>query len=105
MRMTFLHQWIWTLCHFSALIVIYFISRPTPSIIWKKNGRLIVDGKNSFQILRSFYGRRLDIVNVNKEDHQDVYSCEGDTFTKDGRILNHTINLVVEGKYNKVKGW
>ena len=92
------------MCHFIAPIIIYFFSRPTPSITWKKNGEPIVDGINSFTILSSFYGRRLDIDNVNKAHHQDVYSCEGDTSAGGGSILIHNISLLVEGMYNKVKG-
>ncbi|XP_067024144.1 fibronectin type III domain-containing protein-like isoform X2 [Acropora muricata] len=70
--------------------------RPTPSITWKKNGEPIVDGINSFTILSSFYGRRLDIDKVKKADHQDVYSCEGDTSAEGGSILIHNISLLVE---------
>ena len=46
----------------------------------------------------------MDIDNVNKADHQDVYSCEGDTSAEGGSILIHNISLLVEGMYNKVKG-
>lgn len=46
----------------------------------------------------------MDIDNVNKADHEDVYSCEGDTSAEGGSILIHNISLLVEGMYNMVKG-
>lgn len=74
--------------------------RPAPGIIWKKNGQQIIKGQNSFEIPDAFYGRRLDIVNVKKDDHEDTYTCEAENSENSGRPLSFTITLTVKGKNN-----
>ncbi|XP_068758738.1 fibronectin type III domain-containing protein-like isoform X1 [Montipora capricornis] len=69
--------------------------RPTPSIAWKKNGQLIVDGLNSMEIPISFHGRRLTIYNINKAKHEDNYTCEADVAGRNGSVLIHTVHLIV----------
>jgi len=70
--------------------------RPVPSITWRKNGKRIVHGRNSFEIPASFQGRRMVIKSVSRARHQDQYTCEAENVESNGRPLIHTITLVVE---------
>lgn len=46
----------------------------------------------------AFYGRFLKIINVNRDLHQDVYTCEAENSQNFGNPLVYTINLNVKGK-------
>lgn len=70
--------------------------RPTPEITWKKNGQQIVNGQNSFEIPRHYYGHRLIITIVNRESHQDVYTCEANNSRGNVYPMVRTINLEVK---------
>ncbi|KAL9959374.1 hypothetical protein ACROYT_G032693 [Oculina patagonica] len=70
--------------------------RPSPTITWKKDGQEIFDDQNSFKISRSFYGRRLFIHNVNKEQHEGTYTCEAENDLNTGNPLTFNIKLNVE---------
>ena len=87
-------------CHvMSCHIILYIITcRPPPKITWKKNGQEIINGWNSFEIPDAFYGRLLKIINVKRDLHQDVYTCEAENSQNSGNPLVYTINLNVEGK-------
>ena len=76
--------------------------RPTPEITWKKNGQQIVNGQNSFEIPRHYYGHRLIITNVNRESHQDVYTCEANNSRGNVYPMVRTINLEVKGKLSSI---
>lgn len=70
--------------------------RPTPEITWKKNGKRIVHGQNSYEIPRHYFGRRLVITNVNRESHQDVYTCEANNSRGNVYPIVRSINLEVK---------
>ncbi|CAH3112342.1 unnamed protein product [Pocillopora meandrina] len=70
--------------------------RPAPQITWKKNGQQIVDGQNSFEVRSYFYGRRLVITNVNRESHQDNYTCEANNSRGNVDPIVRRINLEVK---------
>ncbi|PFX18218.1 Neuroglian [Stylophora pistillata] len=72
--------------------------RPTPEITWKKNGTRIVHGQNSYEIPRHYFGHRLVITNVNRESHQDVYTCEANNSRDNDNPMVHSINLEVKVK-------
>ena len=57
--------------------------RPPPAITWKKNGETIVIG-DDFEIATTFQGRRLDLVNVKKDLHEDTYTCEAENSQNSG---------------------
>lgn len=79
--------------------MLYIITcRPPPRITWKKNGQNITHGWNFFEIPDAFYGRFLKIINVNRDLHQDVYTCEAENSQNFGNPLVYTINLNVKGK-------
>ena len=73
------------------------ICRPPPTITWKKNGKLIVTG-NDFEIAGTFEGRRLDLINVKKDLHEDKYSCEAENSQNSGNPISFTTILTVKGK-------
>ena len=75
---------------------------PTPEIKWKKNGQQIVNGQNSFEIPGYYYGHRLIITNVNRESHQDVYTCEANNSRGNVYPMVRTINLEVKGKLSSI---
>ena len=79
--------------------------RPAPKITWKKNSVPLEHGKNSFEILDAFRGRLLNIINVEKDKHQDQYTCEGENSQNTGSPLKFNITLLVEGiiKYSTLK--
>ena len=70
--------------------------RPPPAITWKKNGKRIVTG-DDFEILGTFQGRRLDLVNVKKDIHEDTYTCEAENSQNSGNPLVFTITVTVKG--------
>ena len=72
--------------------------RPPPRITWKKNGQKITHGWNFFEIPDASYGRLLKIINVKKDLHQDVYTCEAENSQNSGNPIGFPINLNVEGK-------
>ena len=70
--------------------------RPPPVISWRKNGRLIVTG-DGFEISGTFQGRRLDLINVKKNVHEDAYTCEGENSQNSGNPIVFTTILIVKG--------
>ncbi|XP_020606807.1 fibronectin type III domain-containing protein-like [Orbicella faveolata] len=78
--------------------------KPPPTITWKKNGRQIVSGQNSFEIPSHYHGRLLTITNVSKTIHQDVYTCEATNSLSNDQPLIRTINLVVKVPPRWTKG-
>ena len=70
--------------------------RPPPTIIWKKNGQTIVTG-DDFQIAGTYQGRRLDLINVKKNIHEDTYTCEAENSQNGGHPLVFTTTLTVKG--------
>ena len=50
-----------------------------------------------------FQGRLLNIVNVQRDKHQDTYSCEAENSESNGYPLVYHINLIVEGKASSVR--
>ena len=80
-------------------IISYIITcRPPPRITWKKNGQKITHGWNFFEIPDAFHGRLLKIINVKKDLHQDVYTCEAENSQNSGNPIVYAINLNVKGK-------
>lgn len=84
-----------TSCHVMSYII---TCRPPPRITWKKNGQNITHEWNFFEIPDAFYGRLLKIINVSRDLHQDVYTCEAENSQSSGYPIVYTINLNVEGK-------
>jgi len=78
----------------------YYISmitcRPPPAITWKKNGQTIPTG-DDFEIAGTFLGRRLDLINVKKDLHEDTYTCEAENSQNSGNPLVFTTDVTVEG--------
>ncbi|KAL9959377.1 hypothetical protein ACROYT_G032696 [Oculina patagonica] len=74
----------------------FAVGRPAPKIIWKKNGQQIIKGRNSFEIPDAFFGRRLDIVNVKKDAHEDTYTCEAENSENSGRPNIYSMRLEVK---------
>ena len=72
--------------------------RPTPKITWKKDGRKITDGQNSFSISPSFHERRLSIESVDETNHQGVYTCEAENAMNTDNPITFKTTLTVEGK-------
>ena len=72
--------------------------RPTPKITWKKDGRKITDGQNSFSISHTFYERRLSIESVDETNHQGVYTCEAENAMNTDNPITFKTTLTVEGK-------
>lgn len=72
--------------------------RPTPKITWKKDGREITDGQNSFSIPPTFFGRRLSIESVDETNHQGVYTCEAENAMNTGNPITSKTTLTIEGK-------
>ena len=70
--------------------------RPPPTITWKKNGRTIVTG-DDFEIAGNFQGRRLDLINVKKDLHEDTYTCEAENSQNSGNPINFKTILIVKG--------
>jgi len=70
--------------------------RPPPAITWKKNGKTIVIG-DDFEMATTFLGRRLDLVNVKKDLHEDTYTCEAENSQNSGNPLVFTIVVTVQG--------
>ncbi|XP_078342486.1 fibronectin type III domain-containing protein-like isoform X2 [Oculina patagonica] len=85
----------------SKTLYCFAMGRPAPKITWKKNGREIIHGQNSFEIPRPYHGRLLTITNVSKTSHQDVYTCEAENSEN---TLVHSINLVVKVPPRWTKG-
>ena len=83
-------------CFFFFLIYV----RPSPTITWKKDGELIQHEESTFKISRSFYGRRLFIHNVDKEQHEGTYTCEAQNDLNTENPLSFNFRLNVEGKRN-----
>ncbi|KAL9959653.1 hypothetical protein ACROYT_G032993 [Oculina patagonica] len=88
----------------SKTLYCFAMGRPAPNITWKKNGREIIHGQNSFEIPKPYYGRLLNITNVDKTSHQDVYSCEAENSQNKDQPLVHRINLVVKVPPKWTKG-
>ena len=72
--------------------------RPTPEITWKKDGRKITDGQNSFSISPSFHERRLSIESVDETNHQGVYTCEAKNAMNTDNPITFKTTLTIEGK-------
>jgi len=70
--------------------------RPPPTIIWKKNGEAIVTG-DDFKIAGTYLGRRLDLVYVKKDSHEDTYTCEAENSQNSGNPLVFTTVVTVKG--------
>jgi len=70
--------------------------RPPSTITWKKNGKTIVIG-DDFAIATTFLGRRLDLVNVKRDLHEDTYTCEAENSQNSGNPLVFTIVVTVQG--------
>lgn len=70
--------------------------RPPPKITWKKNGREIITG-DDFEIASTFLGRRLDLVNVKKDIHEDTYTCEAENSENSGNPIVSSTILTVKG--------
>ena len=51
-----------------------FFARPTPYIIWRKDGEKIVDGEDGYHLPKEHYNRLLIIKEVTQE-HQGNYTC------------------------------
>lgn len=77
---------------------IYFLitCRPPPTITWKKNGQTIVTG-DDFEIAGTFLGRRLDLINVKKDIHEDTYTCEAENSQNSGNPNVFTTIVTVKG--------
>ena len=91
-----------SLCSTQHTLHLCTTCRPTPQITWKKNGQQIVDGQNSFEVRSYFYGRRLVITNVNRESHQDNYTCEANNSRGNVDPIVRKINLEVKGKLSSI---
>ena len=66
--------------------------RPAPNITWKKDGKTIVNGQNSFTLFE--YNRKLVISTVSKADHEGTYTCEA---TSSVKTATTSTNLKVKG--------
>ena len=64
---------------------------------WKKDGKQIQSGKESFEIPNAFQGRLLIIITVQKNIHDGQYTCEAENSENAGNPIKHNINLQVEG--------
>ena len=79
------------------MLNIYLIAcRPPPTITWKKNGQTIITG-DDFEIADTFLGRRLDLINVKKNIHEDTYTCEAENSQNSGNPEVFTTTLTVKG--------
>ena len=74
----------------------YLTCRPPPIITWKKNGQTIVIG-DDFQIPSTYLGRRLELINVKKNIHEDTYTCEAENSQNSGNPRVFTTTLTVKG--------
>ena len=70
--------------------------RPPPIITWKKNGQTIVTG-DDFRIAASHQGRRLELLNVKKNIHEDTYTCEAENSQNSGNPRVFATTLTVKG--------
>ena len=70
--------------------------RPAPTITWRKNKKIIVTG-NDFELPSAFQGRRLDLVYVKKDRHEDTYTCEAENSQNSGNPVVFTITVTVKG--------
>ena len=70
--------------------------RPPPIITWKKNGQIIFTGEY-FNIPATYLGRRLELLNVKKNIHQGIYTCEAENSQNSGNPRVSTTTLTVEG--------
>ena len=70
--------------------------RPPPTITWKKNGQTVVTG-DDFKIADSYQGRRLELINVEKNIHEDTYTCEAENSQNSGNPRVFTTTLTVKG--------
>lgn len=81
------------------LASIYLICtfRRAPTITWKKGGNIIVTG-DDFEIdISTFQGRRLDLINVKKDIHEDTYTCEAENSQNRGNPEVFTTKVTVKG--------
>ena len=79
------------------MLNIYLITcRPPPTITWKKNGQTIITG-DDFEIADTFLQRRLDLINVKKNIHEDTYTCEAENSQNSGNPEVFTTTLTVKG--------
>lgn len=72
-------------------------ARPFPTITWKKNGKELRDGVDSFEIPSQLKGRLLNITKVDEEMHEDIYTCQASNNQTIGTgPQERNINLQVE---------
>jgi len=98
-RFTVNYQLSWAISQSNNLLIAF---RPAPKITWKKNGVTLVHGRDSIEIPSQFQGRLLNITNVQRDRHQDQYSCEAENSQSAGNPIKHNIDLQVEGKIDLV---
>ncbi|XP_068714977.1 fibronectin type III domain-containing protein-like [Montipora foliosa] len=60
----------------SKLLYCLATARPFPRITWKKNGKELQDGVDSFEIPSQLKGRLLKITKVDENTHEDNYTCQ-----------------------------
>ena len=76
-----------------------YIHRPFPTLVWKKNGVVLENGKDFIQIPGEMQRRLLNITRVMKNIHETTFTCEASnnqTITSGPKEYN--IILDVEGK-------
>lgn len=55
--------------------ILFFLPRPEPYIIWRKDGEKIEDGDDGFYLPAEHFNRLLVIKKVTKREHQGNYTC------------------------------
>lgn len=82
----------------------FAVGRPPPTITWKKNGQTIVTG-DDFEIAGTFLGRRLDLINVKKDIHEDTYTCEAENSQNSGNpnVFTTIVTVKVPPKWKDSK--
>ncbi|XP_027009162.1 transmembrane and immunoglobulin domain-containing protein 1 [Tachysurus fulvidraco] len=54
-------------------------AHPPVSVVWKKNGELMDLSSSNYKTSNNGFTATLSITNVNRDDHQGVYTCEADS--------------------------